>query len=128
MAHSTLNFTAQTTTRQRSRPSKVPRKRSATLIADPFPFKLDTIQQMNCVEGMGRLPDHSVDLAIADPPYNASKGGEWRWDNSMELPGLGGNWSKVRENWDSMGLTEYLSFTLTWLSELKRVVRPTGSI
>lgn len=74
------------------------------------------------------MPDACVDIAIADPPYNVSKGGVWKWDNSVKLPGLGGDWTKVLASWDDMSLSEYLNFTLLWLSELKRVVRPTGSI
>ena len=67
-------------------------------------------------------------LAIADPPYNASKGSIWKWDNSVRLPGFGGDWQKVMAQWDDMPLTEYFTFTLAWLSEVKRVVRPTGSL
>jgi site-specific DNA-methyltransferase (adenine-specific) len=77
---------------------------------------------------MQTLPDASVDVAIADPPYNASKGNNWKWDNSVELPGFGGNWSKVMADWDDVPLAEYFVFTVAWLSELKRVVRPTGSL
>lgn len=93
-----------------------------------FPFKLDTIQPMDCIEGMRLLPNLSVDLALVDPPYNLSKGGEWKWDNSVKLPGFGGNWSKVMQSWDSMELMDYVSFTSAWLAELKRVVKPTGSL
>jgi site-specific DNA-methyltransferase (adenine-specific) len=74
------------------------------------------------------LPDASVDIAIADPPYNASKGNNWKWDNSVKLPGFGGNWSKVMADWDDMPLKDYFAFTLAWLAELKRVVRPAGSL
>lgn len=91
-------------------------------------FPIDTIQLMDCIEGMKAIPDCSVDVAIADPPYNASKGNVWKWDNSIQLPGFGGNWSKVMAGWDNMPLKDYLVFTLAWVSELKRVVRPSGSI
>lgn len=93
-----------------------------------LPFELNTINCLDCIEGMKLLPDHSVDIAIADPPYNASKGNNWKWDNSIALPGMGGNWSKVMADWDDMPLNDYLAFSLSWLAELKRVVRPTGSI
>jgi site-specific DNA-methyltransferase (adenine-specific) len=93
-----------------------------------IPFPPDSIQPMDCVEGMKRLPDCSVDIAIADPPYNLSKGAVWKWDNSIKLPGFGGDWSKVMAGWDDMPLADYFAFTLAWLAELKRVVRPSGSI
>lgn len=92
------------------------------------PYPANSIQGMDCLDGMKALPAHSIDVAIADPPYNASKGNIWKWDNSVRLPGFGGNWSKVMAAWDDMPLADYLKFTVTWLSELKRVVKPTGSI
>ena len=92
------------------------------------PYPVDTIQGVDCLEGMKALPTHSIDVAIADPPYNASKGNIWKWDNSVRLPGFGGNWSKIMAAWDDMPLADYLKFTIAWLSDLKRVVRPTGSL
>jgi site-specific DNA-methyltransferase (adenine-specific) len=92
------------------------------------PFPLDTLQPLDCVEGMRALPDDCVDLAIADPPYNASKGGAWSFDSAAGLPGFGGDWAKVAATWDDMPLGEYVAFTLAWLQQLNRVVRPTGSL
>lgn len=92
------------------------------------PFPINTIQITDCIEGMKALPDNSIDVAIADPPYNASKGNNWQWDNSVQLPGFGGNWSKVSAGWDDMPLKDYFAFTVAWISELKRVVHPSGSI
>ena len=92
------------------------------------PYELDKVYLEDCIEGMKILPSKSVDIAIADPPYNLSKGGNWKWDNSVRLPGFGGDWSKVMAEWDNMPLADYFSFTLEWLAELKRVVRPSGSI
>jgi len=91
-------------------------------------FALDAVHAMDCIEAMKQLPSQSIDIAIADPPYNASKGNIWKWDNSVRLPGFGGDWQKVMAKWDDMPLAEYFAFTLAWLSELKRVVRPTGSL
>ena len=91
-------------------------------------FPIDTVQFEDCVEAMKQIPDNSIDLVIADPPYNASKGNVWKWDNSIELPGFGGAWSKIMANWDSMPLSEYFAFTIAWLTEVRRIVRPTGSI
>lgn len=112
--------------RRRSRQNR--RSDAPTPPGDPAPFTVNSIVHGDCVEGMKQLGDGSVDIAIADPPYNLSKGGQWKWDNSIVLPGMGGNWSKVMATWDDMPLGEYLNFTLAWLAELRRVVRPTGSI
>ena len=96
--------------------------------AGAIPFELDSIQEMDCIAGMRLLPDDSVDLAVCDPPYNASKGSRFAWANDVDLPGLGGDWSKVMESWDSMALGEYVAFTGAWLAEVRRVVKPTGSL
>lgn len=91
------------------------------------PFHLDRVYLQDCIEAMNDIPTNSIDVAIADPPYNASKGGNWQWDNSVKLPGFGGDWSKVMAEWDDMPLGDYFNFTISWLAELKRVVKPTGS-
>jgi len=92
------------------------------------PYATNAVYQEDCIQGMKQLPDASVDLAIADPPYNLSKGANWSWDSSAALPGFGGDWNKVMASWDDMPLADYLSFTLTWLREVQRVVKPEGSI
>ncbi|MEA2708231.1 MAG: modification methylase [Phycisphaerales bacterium] len=92
------------------------------------PFALNRVHCTDAIAAMRLLPHLCCDLAIADPPYNLSKGGDWKWDQSVKLPGFGGKWQKVMESWDNMELVDYLQFTVLWLAELKRVVRPTGSI
>ena len=88
----------------------------------------DYISRGDCVEGMKALPDNSIDIIIADPPYNLSKSGEWKWDNSVKLSGMGGNWNITKESWDNMSLGDYFNFSMAWLSEAKRVLKPTGSM
>jgi len=89
---------------------------------------LDTVQCIDCVEGMRQLPNKSVDLVLADPPYNLSKGNVWKWDSNVKLPRFGGDWNKVMEDWDDMPLNDYWNFTAAWLSQARRVLKPTGSI
>lgn len=86
------------------------------------------IYNMSCLDGMREMEDNSVDIIVADPPYNLSKGAKWKWDNSVELKGMGGNWNKVMADWDDMTLEEYWSFTVAWLGEAKRILKPTGSM
>ena len=86
------------------------------------------ITKGNCISEMKKLPNSSVDLIIADPPYNLSKGNSLKWDNSVKLNGMGGNWNKVMVDWDNMTFQDYWDFTQEWLSEAKRVLKPTGSI
>jgi site-specific DNA-methyltransferase (adenine-specific) len=84
-------------------------------------LELNKIHTLDCLEGMRKLGPHSVDIAIADPPYNLSKGNVWKWDNSVSLPGMGGDWNKVMEEWDNMPFYDYFTFTMAWVAELKRI-------
>ena len=88
----------------------------------------DTLHNGDFLNLSKKLEDNSIDLAVCDPPYNLSKGGKWKWDKSKKLPGFGGEWNKVMQNWDDMSFAEYTEFTIAWLKEVKRVVKPEGSI
>lgn len=91
-----------------------------------IPF--DYVANGDCVDGMKKLPENCVNLIIADPPYNLSKSGDWKWDNSVSLSGMGGNWNITNENWDNMSFDDYFNFTLAWLREAKRILKPSGSM
>lgn len=81
----------------------------------------------NFIELATNIPDQSVDLIIADPPYNASKGNALAMQ-PRALPGSGGAWNKIAEVWDDMSLHDYLDFTLSWLSEARRILKQSGSM
>lgn len=89
---------------------------------------INKIFNENCITGMSRLNNNSIDLVIADPPYNLSKGSAWKWDNSVKLEGMGGDWNKVMEKWDTMSFEQYWYFTEKWLIQCQRVLKPTGSM
>ena len=91
-------------------------------------INVNAIVNGECIEEMSKLPDSCVDLILADPPYNLSKGGDWKWDNSIELKGMGGNWNKVMQEWDNYSFEDYMTFTEAWLTEAKRIIKPTGSM
>ena len=89
---------------------------------------INTIINGECISEIKKLPNTCIDLIIADPPYNLSKGREWKWDNSVELQGMGGNWDKVMQEWDDFTFESYMTFTKAWLTEAKRILKPTGSM
>lgn len=91
-------------------------------------MKINTIINGECIQEMKKMDDNSVDVIIADPPYNLSKGGDWKWDNSVKLDGLGGNWNKVMQDWDNYTFETYMLFTEAWLTEAQRILKPTGSM
>jgi len=77
------------------------------------------------------LPDHSVSHCITDPPYNIS-GSDFRreigWYKSNPTWGEQKKFSKIEEQWDTFSRSEYLDFTMAWLAEVARVVKPNGNI
>lgn len=89
---------------------------------------INKIINSDCIEGIKKLPDDSIDLIIADPPYNLSKGQNWNFNSSKNIGGFGGNWNKVMQEWDNFELLDYFEFTKAWLTECKRVLKKTGSI
>ena len=91
-------------------------------------MNINTFIRGDCLMELPKIPAASVDLVIADPPYNLSKGGNWRIDNATKLPGMGGSWDKTMQEWDKFPLKEYMQFTASWLAEVKRVLKPTGSM
>jgi site-specific DNA-methyltransferase (adenine-specific) len=82
----------------------------------------------DAVAGMKGLPDASCDLAVCDPPYGAASEHTWRYDGDKGLRGFGGDWKLQSEAWDKLSYHENFTATYTWLAELKRLVKPTGSI
>lgn len=83
---------------------------------------LDQIIQGNCVEILNSLPENSVDLIFADPPYNLQLQQElWR-PNMTRV-------DAVDDEWDQFGsFAEYDAFTRAWLSACRRVLKDTGTI
>jgi modification methylase len=75
-----------------------------------------------CVAEMAKLPDRSVDLVFADPPYNLQLGGELlRPDNSRV--------DAVDDDWDRFASFEaYDRFTRDWLREARRVLKDEGAL
>jgi len=100
-----------------------------------------TLHRQDVLEGLACLPDGAFDLAIADPPYGASSDADWGLERGHGLPGFGGPWRLADHAWDrpgdsgrpergrgGVGLPRKPPPVEAWLAELKRLVRPTGSI
>ena len=50
-------------------------------------IELNKIYNMDCLEGMKRIPDKSIDLIVTDPPYNIGKAKWDKIDNYIEWMG-----------------------------------------
>ncbi|HBX49433.1 MAG: DNA methylase [Bacteroidetes bacterium RIFOXYA12_FULL_35_11] len=77
---------------------------------------------------MSKMADKSFDLAICDPPYGAATSANWNYDSSKKMNGFGGNWKLNNEAWDLLTGNEIFKSSYLWLTELKRLIKPTGSI
>jgi modification methylase len=76
----------------------------------------------DCIEALAKLPDKSVDLVFADPPYNLQLGGDLlRPDNSKV--------DAVDDEWDHFASFEaYDSFTRAWMAQCQRVLKDDGAL
>ena len=83
---------------------------------------LDQILAGDCIEVMTALPEASVDLIFADPPYNLQLKGELhRPDNSRV--------DAVDDAWDQFSsFKAYDQFTHAWLAAARRLLKPDGAI
>ena len=71
---------------------------------------------------LAALPDESIDLIFADPPYNLQLEGELLRPNNTRVDG-------VDDAWDRFGsFADYDAFTRGWLAEAHRVLKPTGTL
>jgi DNA modification methylase len=83
---------------------------------------LDQIIQGDCIKVMNSLPEKSVDLIFADPPYNLQLLNElWR-PNMTKVDAVDDEWDKFG------GLAEYDQFTREWLTACRRILKDTGTI
>ncbi|STO12749.1 Modification methylase DpnIIB [[Flavobacterium] thermophilum] len=82
-------------------------------------LELNRIYQMDCLEGMKLIPDNSVDLIIADPPYNIGKKGKYIQSEEKRF-------YAIKEEWDT--LDNFEEFNWLWLSEAYRVLKNGGSL
>lgn len=85
-------------------------------------MKDNIILKGDCVEVLKTLPDESVDLIFADPPYNMQTDGVLQRTDGSAFNGVNDSWDKF-EN-----LTSYDEFSKLWLLECKRVLKKNGTI
>ncbi len=83
---------------------------------------LNKILGGDCIEVMNSLPEASVDLIFADPPYNLQLRGDLhRPDNSRV--------DAVDDHWDAFdSFAAYDRFTQDWLTAARRLLKPHGAI
>ena len=82
----------------------------------------NTILRGNCLALLDTLPERSVDLVFADPPYNLQLQRDlWRPEGTRV--------DAVTDAWDRFdSFASYDAFTRTWLRACRRVLKPDGAL
>lgn len=80
-----------------------------------------SLYQDDCRDFLNNMPEESVDMVFADPPYNLSNGGFTCHAGKMVSVNKGG--------WDqSNGLDADMNFHREWIEACRKVLKPGGTI
>ena len=74
------------------------------------------------MESLRALPDASIDLVFADPPYNLQLEGVLTRPDASIVDAVDDAWDKFSS------FAEYDAFTRAWLTECRRVLKPNGTL
>jgi modification methylase len=80
------------------------------------------IHHGDCIEVLASLPEQSVDLIFADPPYNLQLRQELRRPNQSLVDAVDDEWDQFAD------FAAYDAFTRAWLTACRRVLKDTGTI
>jgi DNA modification methylase len=83
---------------------------------------VNSILHGDCIELLRSLPENSVDLIFADPPYNLQLRNDLYRPNMTKVDAVNDGWDKFN------GFAAYDTFTREWLSASRRVLKESGTI
>jgi modification methylase len=83
---------------------------------------LDQILVGDCLAELRKLPDASIDLVFADPPYNLQLDRDLLRPNNSRVDGVDQDWDKFTD------FATYDQFTREWLDQCRRILKPNGAI
>ena len=91
---------------------------------------LDSVLVGDTVAEMNKLPECSVDVIFADPPYNLQLAGDLHRPNNTKVDGVDNAWDQfAREGGDPLdSFSAYDAFTREWLASARRILKDHGSI
>ncbi|HEV2079687.1 MAG TPA: site-specific DNA-methyltransferase [Allosphingosinicella sp.] len=98
------------------------KKRARHTGAPAADLPLDRIIQRDCIEAMAALPDSSIDMVFADPPYNLQLGGDLFRPEGSRVDAVDDDWDKFDN------FAQYDHFTRAWLAEARRILKPDGTL
>ena len=93
-----------------------------SLSASVEPEWLNTILKGDCVAALERLPEKSVDVVFADPPYNLQLDGDLHRPDQSKVDAVDDHWDQFES------FAAYDAFTRAWLLAARRVLKPNGTI
>lgn len=73
-------------------------------------------------EELKKIPDETIDMIFADPPYFMGTEGELLRTDGSKFSGVEDEWDKFSD------YHEYDTFTYNWLKECKRILKKDGTI
>jgi modification methylase len=76
----------------------------------------------DCLQELAKLPEQSVDLVFADPPYNLQLERDLLRPNNTKVDGVDDDWDKFQS------FADYDRFSRAWLAECRRILKPDGAI
>ncbi len=91
-------------------------------MTDTLKLPLNRILKGDCIELMNRLPEKSVDMIFADPPYNMQLSGELRRPDDSRVDAVDDHW----DQFDSFH--QYDRFTQDWLEAAQRILKDDGTL
>jgi len=86
------------------------------------PAWMNSIIKGDCVAAMEHLPENSVDVIFADPPYNLQLEGNLHRPDQSKVDAVDDDWDKFSD------FAAYDAFTRAWLLAARRVLKPHGTI
>lgn len=86
-----------------------------------FDGKNFKLYHSNCLDLLAEIPENSVDMIFADPPYLLSNDG-FSVHAGRQVSVNKGTWDK------SKGIKEDFEFHLDWITACRRVLKPEGTI
>jgi site-specific DNA-methyltransferase (adenine-specific) len=88
-----------------------------------MPLRLNSIHQIDALEGLKQIDDNSIDLVITDPPYNIASS-----NKSTIQQGKLISTKEAWGAWDTFHPFDYDLFILKVLSECYRILKKGGSL
>ncbi len=99
-----------------------PKKVLSHISETPYFHKDDfVLYHSDCLKILKQLPENSIDMVFADPPYNLSNGG-FSLHAGKRVSVDKGDWDK------SKGFKDDYDFHFKWLEACKRVLKPNGTL